>query len=525
MLVVLLSLLVLSTTSRSETSQLDYNIKIRVGLKSSFEKVDKITVNNQSLLIGYEISLEYQMDQELTSAIGFVVSPATGYYLISEQFFATYDECLAKATVLRGLGYQASVGLASHGIWKVYIGSMASESDASTVKTALDGGNGLNYGIASDNGLRTKVEYVEGFPVLLENSGSTVQLGTNTLKNGIPVINLESKSYRGKMEIGRYNKPGVTAINVLPMNEYLYGVVSGEMPNSWPLEALKAQAVAARNYAMYYSTVNIKYPNEAYSICDTTISQVYKGYLAEVAIINQAVDETTGKMLYYNNVIIPANYFSTSGGHTEDSQNVWSGTTGYLKGVPDIYEVEPYVQPWIETKTAGDIKTVLAKYNINIGEISDIQVVTVSDSGRAMTLKIVGTSGEHEVSKEKIREYFGLKSRKFTLVKNGDLPKQKYYTINATGQSLEVVLSSAAIINATQTANLMKSDLKQISIMSAQNIYSMPNISGQSGTYLFVGQGSGHGAGLSQSGAKGMALAGFTYDEILEYYFTDTIVQ
>lgn len=518
-----LILCLLSIGGSTATSSIDYNKDIRVGLKSLYEKVDSIHINNQSLILGYELNSDWTSEYVMSSNSGYTIKPAAYYFLVSEQYFETVDDCLSKVKALNSKGYQAYAGNASPGIWKVYVGDASTESEAQSILNQVESLEGLNYEIVKDNGLRTFLTNQET-TLILENSYAHSSFKTNDIVKGVSVIDLGDRSYRGMIEVGRYNKSGVTAINIVSLEDYLYGVVASEMPSSWPKEALKAQAVATRSFAVYYAYINKKYTNEPYTICDTVTSQVYKGFNGESTACNQAVNETYQKIIYYGESVIPANFFSTSGGHTEDSQNVWSGTVGYLKAVPDIYETEPAVEPWVQSFTASEVKSLLAKNNVNIGNIVDIQVTDYTSSGRAMALKVIGTSGEHELVKETMRAWLGLKSRKFTLITSSDQSRTSFDAINSAGVK-NAQYNNAYVMNSSMQATSLNLNNNQLIAISGDNIHSIPTLSGKSDTFIFVGQGSGHGVGMSQSGAKGMALQGFTYKEILEYYYTGTVVK
>jgi stage II sporulation protein D len=393
------------------------------------------------------------------------------------------------------------------------------------IKGEINSLYGLTYSVNGDNGQRTVMEYSYSYPVIFENAYLQATFISNDLVDNVNVLNLGERSYRGKMEVGRYGGSQLTAINIVPLNEYLYGVLPGEMPSTWPLEAQKAQAVAARNYGIYYALLHEKYPDKAYEICDTTSSQVYKGFLIEEALAKQAVDETAGMLIYYSDTVIPAYFFSSSGGHTESSENVWSGEVPYLTGVSDIYETDPEREPWLVSLTANEIGDKLAKYDVNIGSILDVEVSGYSEAGRALSLNITGTNGEYELVKETIRYWLGFDSRKFTLVKSDYVPDTTYDVLGSNGNTTTMDYSNIYVIDGNNTTSKLSPVNSQVIVTSDENIYNYPTLTGQNDTYIFVGEGWGHGVGMSQSGAKGMAIAGFTYDQILEHYYTGTEVR
>lgn len=525
LIIILCMILNISASASGSDSDINFNAKIRVGLKQYNERASFITVDNATLIMGYDMNGEWLQETTFKSSNGFKFVPAFNYLLISEQYFYTYDEAIIKVNMLREQGYNAYAGSASQGIWKIYVGNVATEVEAEDIRNTINTLYDLTYEVSGDNGYRTFMEYSAGYPVVFENTYQHPTFSTNDLVDGIAVIDLGSRSYRGKIEIGRYGNVGVTAINIVGLNEYLYGVVPSEMPKSFPLEALKAQAVAARNYAIYYTYVNLKYPNQPYDVCDTVSSQVYKGFGVEADICTQAVNETTDKLVYYGDTIIPAYFFSSSGGHTEDSQNVWSGTVPYLTGKSDLYETDPERDPWLTVLTPSDIQKALSKYSVNIGNITDVQVLDYSDTGRAMTLRIIGTSGQYDLVKETMRYWLGLNSRKFTLVKSGDTPNKTFYTVSSTGETKSINYNSTYSINDDLNTSPVNSGREQLIVMSGENICNYSMVSGQKGQFIFVGQGWGHGVGMSQCGSKGMAENGYTFEEILEYYYTGTEVR
>ena len=517
-LLLLVSVLMVNLSFLPVQGEDDLNSEIRVGLTTYHEKVSSILINNTTLYMGYETKDGWMSEATFTSTNGFNFIPAVETMLVSKEFFYLYDEAFTKVNLLREQGYRAYPGSAAPGIWKIYVGDGSND-----LKAALDTAFELTYEVVGDTGHRMYMELSSTYPIVLYNSYRMASFSSGNLVNYIPLLNLGGRSYRGKVEIGRYGRSNVTAVNILPMQEYLYGVLPAEMISTWPIEALKAQAVAARNYAMYYKYINPKYPSEPYDVCDTINSQVYKGYTVEKDSCNQAVDATAGKLIYFEENIIPAYFFSTSGGHTEASENVWSGKVPYLKGVPDIFEIEPEKVPWVQAFTAAELKSILESKGVSIGSVTDVQVLGTTDAGRALSLKIIGTEGSYELVKETMRYWTCLKSRKFTLVKSGDTPKTTYTVQTANGVS-DISYNSAYVVTASGTVSL-NSPKEQLLVMSSSNIKSYPMISGQASTYIFVGQGNGHGVGMSQSGAKGMALMGYNYEEILEYYYTGTDVR
>lgn len=344
-------------------------------------------------------------------------------------------------------------------------------------------------------------------------------------------INISDSAYRGKIQFLLNANGGITVINLIDIDEYLYSVVPSEMPSSWNLEALKAQAVAARTYT--YTKIGV-HDKDGYNLCDTDHCQSYLGVLNEQLSSTQAVDETRGIMIYYDNKLIEAFYFSSSGGATENSENVWYETVPYLRGVVEVFE-DNYKE-WSRTFTFDEIRSILSKNGVEIGNVTNIAITKVSEMGRVNELTITGTNGSKMLTKEEIRSFFrvseegSLDSRNFTIVEsvyknedavklavtNGNFIEEKY--LNEL-----FVTSSDGIVKILNTA-VVKGEY-DTAIYSLENKVLNQEVSSTGNTVTFTGKGWGHGVGLSQYGANGMANAGYTYKEILEFYYTGVRVE
>lgn len=323
-------------------------------------------------------------------------------------------------------------------------------------------------------------------------------------------ITIEGTAYRGGVEIRRLSGSDMTVINMLPLEEYLYGVVSIEMSPSWPAEALKAQAVCARNYAV--NNFN-KYARYGFNLCNTTASQAYYGYSREDERINAAVDATAGQVLVYNGEPAQVFYSAASGGRTANVKDVWGSEIPYLISVEDYDSGDGNnISAWTVTFSREDIKQKLANAGIDIGDIIDMQVTSYADDGRATKLVITGTNGTREYEREGIRTFLGLKSQMFTI--NGQSGPNSYSLITAGG------IESSTILTATDGTVITN----PVFITSAGIETGTNNTGGteQTGDFVLSGKGNGHGVGMSQYGAKAMAEMGKNYQEILSHYFPGT---
>jgi stage II sporulation protein D len=340
-------------------------------------------------------------------------------------------------------------------------------------------------------------------PVVVTSSTGIVTVGASgsTLRR-----------YRGKGE-ARINSAALLAgINELPVEDYLYGVVPQELgPVQYPeMEAQKAQAVAARTYAL--AGLN-KRAADGYDLRATTDDQVYGGYGFEHPVSNQAVDETRGVVATYDAKLIAANFSSTSGGHTADSEESFGGVVVYQRGVPDAqrgaaFEHVPTLEVfrahanpqslralkegdfesdwaryhrWTFEWTAAEIRDVVAaSIKKPVTVVHEINALSRGRSGRVLELEYVTDAGRDTVRKDAIR-------------------------------------ASLKYINDAGTAANLLSTLFFVEPVKER---------GQlTGGFRVYGGGFGHGVGLAQTGAVGMAQKGHTYEEILKHYYQGIAVE
>jgi stage II sporulation protein D len=272
------------------------------------------------------------------------------------------------------------------------------------------------------------------------------------------ILILNGKKYRGKFRILKNPKGGMDVVNVLDIEAYLYGVVPKEMSPRWFPEALRAQAIAARTYALYQMD---KGKNREFDVLSTTTSQVYGGASVEMEKSSRAVDETRGMVLRYNNQLVLAYFHANSGGMTEDAQRVWTAEVPYLKAVRDDYSAKAPGCAWKLTLRLDDIRKALNKKGLDIGRIEKIDAVDVSPSGRVMKIRI-SHGGRVTI----------LSGNEFRL-------------------KIDPVLIKSTLFNMTHNEREI----------------------------FFEGKGYGHGVGLSQWGAYIMAREGRSYGDILRYYY------
>jgi len=292
-------------------------------------------------------------------------------------------------------------------------------------------------------------------------------------KNGIVTVN--QRPYRGNLEIKKIGEK-IWVINVVDIEEYLKGVVPWEIGkiNRNLIEAAKAQAVAARTYT--FAHLN-RYEELGFDLYATAKDQVYAGTLAEDKLINEAIMKTRGIILTYEGRPIEAKYHSTCGGNTADFSDVWPGNPPpYLRSVVCGFCNESPHFRWKLEITKGEffnrLRRNLSRINITIPEgemIRQIAFIRNPKSKRIIEAKIITTDREYKIPSYHLRQTFGSEEDPDGMLKS------TYFTMSAKGD-----------------------------------------------TIIIEGRGYGHGVGMCQSGAIGMAKRGKNYKEILRHYYPKT---
>lgn len=410
-------------------------------------------------------------------------------------------------------------------VWTGFYGDAArAKEDIKNLKARL---NTDNLTVIEPSASRLIVYDGDFKPILVfgsEDYKFTVRPGQS---NDPEVLSVNGKRYRGEIELRRYSGSDMTVINVIGLEEYLYGVVPSEIEAYAPLEAVKAQAVAARTY----SYLNMgKYNKWGFDMVDTVDSQVYGGYDVERTASNQAVNETKNKKVLYNGKPASLFFFSSSGGMTEDNVNVWGTDIPYLKSVPDPYESgTSYNYNWSRTFDADDIRMKLFLSGVEIGDILSMKAEEYTPAGRVNKLTITGTEDSITYYREDIRKILG---------DNGSYLPSRMFTINS-GNSSGAGSTVVSVISAEGTSDIDVYGTTAISSLGAGDIEADKEsvkilgsegsriLTGEvpAGAYVLTGKGWGHGVGMSQEGAKGLAKNGYTYDKILMYYFKGVTVE
>ena len=468
---------------------------IRVGLKSSYFDKKIITVYNTCLKMGYCINDSFKAELELKSAGGFSFEPDKSEYYSDGLPYSKYKDAAAAASGIK----DAYVCYAGRNKWMVYV---KGTGDGTYTKVSSNDIVSISFG---QRMILTDGNVSGGYPQFAA-AGSD------------KYITLGSKKYRGRIEIGRYGNDTIRAINIVNVERYLMGVVSCEMNTTWHSEAQRAQAVAARSYCLANTGFKAdSYLNKGYVIVDTDESQVYGGVNKETEISRYAVKSTLKQVLKSNGKTVPAYFFSTSGGATEFSADIWGGNSSVFIGVFDEYETNPERKPWIVKTTFSELAQKLASKGYSVNGIKDVYPEMLSDSGRVSSIKVKHSGGNTTVKGSEIKSLYGMHSTKFKII-TAERDDHSVYVLT-DGDMEEPEVSDLYVISGTGQVSGIEDNTDQMIVISSDNMTNFPVDTPENNEIWFLGMGWGHGIGMSQSGAYGLALKGFKYDEILRYYY------
>lgn len=275
---------------------------------------------------------------------------------------------------------------------------------------------------------------------------------------------INGKRYRGVVELSSRNQ-GILVVNEIPLEDYLVGLINCEISSLWPMEAIKAQAVVARTYALFQKKARQGLP---YHLESSVLDQVYQGCELEDSRSARGVRETAGEVLTYNGILIQAFYHSMCGGHTEAAENVWGYPIPYLNGTECTFCLTTPTLNWEQKIPLAKIESLLKEAGFGVAGLAAVKIDKRNRSGRNEEVVLIPKKGKPvRVSAPRFRKAVGfgvIRSTKFTVDTFG-------------------------------------------------------------GVATFSGIGNGHGVGLCQWGARNQALQGATYREILSHYYPGTAIQ
>ena len=344
--------------------------------------------------------------------------------------------------------------------------------------------------------------------------------------------------YPGGFRFERINGGNMTVVNMVGLEDYVEGVVATEMSDSWPLEALKAQAVAARSYAI---TLGSKHFAHHFDICDEIECQAYTGQNRTGSNTRAAVEQTAGQVVLYDNKVAETYYYAGNGGASESSSVVWGGDQAnypYLVGKADPYDAASGVNDeYTKTVTSDTLVAGLKKLGYNgVGStIVSVAIVSLTESGNPKQVTFTDNNGKQFTPDTRfvVRDIVGLRSFRYGLAQaeapapgvsiNGDPPVDagQLYAIDGNGDKVPVA-GDVYVITGSGTVQLERDVTGDGS--SSGGVGSLGSTTGNNGEFTFIGKGSGHNVGMSQYGAKVMAEKGYTYEKILQFYYTGVTV-
>ncbi len=439
----------------------------------------------------------------------------------------------------------------------------APPSYARDIYVKLSGGNKFSIGIT------------QGTLTITDANGSAVGAGESTVVSvsggvasvlgftlNLPLritgpghLKFNGRTYRGSFLITQ--RAGL--LNIVNLEQYLYGVLPAEVGASWHMEALKAQAISARTYVLKQS---MNRSDKGYDVVDTDADQVYKGVGIETAKTNQAVSNTAGQVLVFGNELAYTYFHSDSGGHTANALDVWGSHQPYLVGVPEVVNYESPASTWSAKFTNSKIQTAIKKITgADLGTITELQVSEVDEGGRAVTITAVGKNGIRTVKASQFRLNLDprtLKSTMFTpsggafnvnnqTTPSGLVSSQKKISIPNSGLTLEeekqiAKMTADGVFTTTELIDMLTNPNKKKNYYQTglgrspqeQQQTSQPtkpkskygySIEKSGSDFVFYGRGWGHGVGLCQWGAMAMADNGYTAEQILTHYYPGTDIR
>ncbi len=429
--------------------------------------------------------------------------------------YGDYQSAMTAVNTYMGNGVIAYPVFTDTG-WQVWSGFYANQGEVDTALADIKAKTATDCSVVSVSPSRIYAQDKSSH-VLFMYASDVAYLRGKSLSTANPApIKIGKSNYRGEVEFQRRTNSDMTIINVLPMEHYLYGVVPNEIEGSANIEAVKAQAVAARTYTYYNTQSGSKHASLGFDLCNTTCCHVYRGYDSEFSNSNKAVDATADVVVKYHGKLAQTVYFASSGGKTEDAANVWGFDISYLRGVEDKYESgKSYNYNWTKTFTIDELTQKFASKNI--GTVTGIEVTKHSSTGRATEVVVKGTLKPEGITYKLsgTSSFLSLPSQWYTISTSSDI------SITTPSQIINTQINNLSIISVG--GSVIQSAGTTIDVISADG--SKQSLSSNAGQYVFTGKGWGHSVGMSQEGAKGMANAGYTFDQILTHYYQGTTVE
>lgn len=430
------------------------NLENDVGSGYLFGYYDSNRVFHQ---VGYtaETAITMAMDKNVTISSG---ASLGCYHILLPGSYMSFEEAANAASQYGGFPAYYN------GAYYALYGSYATSAEAQAA-LSWSGTGGQVY--TASQYCVTVCRTTDGAILFEFDCGKDLNLAVSPQSSYEPAVTwFKGYRYHGDFEYVRRSGDKLTVINIVDIEDYVKGVIPYEMSGSWPIEALKAQALCARTYAASHFNANSYY---GFDVTNDTYSQVYRGLTGATSTSDAAVEQTAGIYILYAGEPISAMYCSSNGGATEDSENVMANAVGYLRGKVDSFEAAAADinanSSWTRTYSRRELAEKANTLGFSIASADSIEL-TYSDTGNVIGIRLTDSNGRSaSFSKSSCYEFctstLGLKSISFEISESGD-------------------------------------------------------------SVTFNGSGWGHSLGMSQFGAYAMAkVYGFTYDQIVNFYYTD----
>lgn len=446
------------------------------------------------------------------------------YHLQTLDTYDSFDDASAAAAQYTG-GFVAWLA----GTYRVRIGNYTDRDSAVAAQESW----------AMNAGLTTELKGTSAYAVSVVATGTAnilFQFDDNGAGTGLGVEPMPAEAgekcvtyfmngnrWYGGFRYERINGGSLTIVNMVALDDYVKGILPYEMSSSWPIEALKVQAVCARSYSL--NSRGGKHRGNHFDLCNNSCCQVYLGLARATTATDAAVDETCGQVARYNGKIATCYYYSSNGGASESSSTVWGSsqsTYPYLVGVEDPFEatVEDKISGyrWTRTYTAAELTSKLNAKGYKCSTIVSVKVSAYTDTGNPKTIAFTDSNGKT----------YSLNSR--ALVTMLSLRSYRYDFVGAETPGISIneditVDSTAGLYALDGSGNLVPvGDSVYIITDSGTELLDTGSTAVSGDSFTISGSGWGHNVGMSQWGSFAMAQLGYTYEQILCFYYTGITV-
>ncbi len=436
----------------------------------------------------------------------------------------------------------------------IRIGIYYGNSGKQSINVNLRTGDGFKYGYYDNNNELVEIGSIECSSLKVSASSGVITVTDSegkTFYESEEAVGIEPYSNSGEKTVATCGYPYyggfrfelisgygnlMTIVNMVKLDDYVKGVVPYEMSASWPIEALKAQAVCARTYALSHYSSSHKNTFH-FDLCDSDDCQVYNGVYSGTysAKVDQSVEETSGVVATYNGSYCELVYSSSNGGASESAVNVWGTDYPYLIGKEDPFEALISIPDynWSVTYTGQELQSILIKAGrTDCGVIVEVST-TLSDTGNVIAITFIDDNGKSwtvyntENGGNRCSTLLSLKSIRYTVTgDNSGAYDSQEEEWNINGEDIVTIEDGVSVIDGDGKITTITSGYV-ITANGVQEIRKTENSASErivGNVFTFNGTGWGHNVGLSQYGAYSMALQGYSYDKILQFYYTGIVL-